>query len=111
VQADRVLQLVHHHAEERGVVDAEGERRVSTMTTNPDKAIAALERALVLYDTAKTAAVMVADAKLALARALWPADKPRARQLATAARDAYRAGDSRSFGSKAGEADSWLRDH
>ena len=78
---------------------------------HPDKAIPSLERAIVLYDTAKTAAVIVADAKLALARALWPADKPRARELATAARDAYRAGDSRSFGSKAGEADAWLRDH
>jgi tetratricopeptide (TPR) repeat protein len=75
------------------------------------KAIADLERALALHAAAKTPAITVADAKLGLARALWPADKTRSHALAVEARDVYRTGDPRAFGDKVREAETWLAIH
>jgi len=75
-------------------------------------AIAALERAAAIYDAAQVPAIVAADVRFPLARALWsrPAERARAVELARAARDAWRpAGPSQQ--ARRADADAWLRDH
>jgi len=74
----------------------------------PARAVAPLERALALYAAANVPPLVAAEAKFPLARAVWPTDRMRAKELATAARDAFAAGGN--AGRKAA-ADAWLRDH
>ncbi len=78
-----------------------------------DEAIPLLERALELRTSQAADAPLVAETRFGLARALWSrgaiADRERARELATAARDGY-AGDEARFAPDAAQIDTWLRE-
>jgi tetratricopeptide (TPR) repeat protein len=77
----------------------------------PQKGIAPLERSLALAEKNSGDAVVLADTRFALARALSDLgrDLKRARELATLARDAY-AADGEASKQQLTEVDVWLRD-
>ena len=72
--------------------------RAALALARPKDAVAPLERALRLRETGEADAVLLAETRFALARALWDAGADRARALALAmrARDVYApAGDAK----------------
>jgi tetratricopeptide (TPR) repeat protein len=77
---------------------------------NPEAAVRNLEEALGLQEGHDPDDVLVADTRFALARALTAAgkDRPRARTLATSARDVYASHDEPR---KQRKSDDWLTDH
>ncbi len=73
-------------------------------------AVAALERATALRKGHDIPAADLAETQLALARALWPADRARAHKLAAAAERTYAAGGEATRRELA-KARAWLADH
>ena len=76
---------------------------------NPTSALAPLERALTIRQTAEPDPTKRADTEFNLARALWAShrDRPRARVLAERAKDGYARATARP---KLIEVDQWLRE-
>jgi eukaryotic-like serine/threonine-protein kinase len=78
----------------------------------PTDAVQPLERALELRQQLDSRRDELAVSAFALARALWadPPMRPRARELATVARDTY-ADAGEGFETRRGDVDAWLTDH
>jgi len=79
---------------------------------DPATAVATLERAFAVWGDSQVAKHLQPQAKYALARALWEAnrDRPRARRLATEARDELVANGG-PWRARADEIDKWLTTH
>jgi tetratricopeptide (TPR) repeat protein len=74
----------------------------------PEHAVAPLERAVALSTAAKVPANVLAEATYPLARAIWPKDHARAKQLASSAHDAFAAAGNIE---RAAAIDAWLNAH
>jgi tetratricopeptide (TPR) repeat protein len=80
---------------------------------HPERAIEPLERAVKIYEASHSPAITAADAWSRLAKALWtkPAERARARELATKARDGYLTATVARAKDRAAEMDAWLKAH
>jgi tetratricopeptide (TPR) repeat protein len=94
-----------------------GLARVALAEHRPGDAVAPAERATRLREQGGVAAELLAEAQLALARALWDApegagrDPARARTLAERARDALRAAGDERPAAELAEVEAWLETH
>jgi tetratricopeptide (TPR) repeat protein len=71
----------------------------------PDAALPSAERAVAIYRSVKPDPDDLAEAELAFARAVWPTDRVRARELAAAARDHFTKAPRKQ------EVEQWLASH
>lgn len=75
-----------------------------------DDAIPSLQRAIRIFENTDVDDMGLADARFALARALWESDNPRARELISQAREDYASAGKRAD-KNAAQLDEWARAH